>query len=129
LISIVDDDDSIRVAMGGLVETFGYDVETFDSGEAFLGSGLLDQTRCLIADVQMRGMSGPQLQEHLINSGIKIPVIFVTAFPRCNIRDRVMKQGAIAYLTKPLDRSTLQKRLQRALGDEGKGNVLRSGDS
>jgi FixJ family two-component response regulator len=74
-------------------------------------------------------MSGPQLQEHLINSGIKIPVIFVTAFPRCNIRDRVMKQGAIAYLTKPLDRSTLQKRLQRALGDEGKVNVLRSGDS
>ncbi|MGY2909011.1 FixJ family two-component response regulator [Bradyrhizobium sp. URHC0002] len=115
--------------MGGLVETFGYDVETFESGEAFLGSGLLDQTRCLIADVQMCGMSGPQLQEHLINSGIKIPVIFVTAFPRCNIRDRVMKQGAIAYLTKPLDRSTLQKRLQRALGDEGKGNVLRSGDS
>ena len=95
------------------METFGYDVETFESGEAFLGSGLLDQTRCLIADVQMRGMSGPQLQEHLINSGIKIPVIFVTAFPRCNIRDRVMKQ----------------ERLQRALGDEGKVNVLRSGDS
>src|ERR1700745_3072557 len=74
LISVVDDDDSVRVATGGLVETFGYDVETFESCEAFLGSRLLNKTRCLIADVQMRGMTGPQLQEHLINSGIKMPV-------------------------------------------------------
>jgi FixJ family two-component response regulator len=126
LISIVDDDDSVRVATGGLVETFGYDVETFESGEAFLGSRSLEKTRCLIADVQMRGMSGPQLQEHLIDSGIKIPVIFITAFPHSSTRDRVMKRGAIGYLTKPFDRATLQKRLQRALGDEG--GVLRSGE-
>jgi FixJ family two-component response regulator len=118
LISVVDDDDSVRVATGGLVETFGYDVETFESCEAFLGSRLLNKTRCLIADVQMRGMTGPQLQEHLINSGIEIPVIFITAIPRSSTRDRVMKRGAIAYLAKPFDRATLQKRLQRALGDE-----------
>jgi FixJ family two-component response regulator len=119
LISIVDDDDSVRVATGGLVETIGYDVETFGSGEAFLGSQSLDKTQCVIADVQMNGMSGPQLQEHLIGSGIKMPVIFMTAFPLGSTRDQVMKRGAIAYLTKPIDRATLEKRLRCALGHEG----------
>ena len=127
LISIIDDDDSVRVATGGLVETFGFDVETFESCEAFLRSPLVDRTRCLIADVQMRGMTGPQLQEYLIKCGIKIPVIFITAFPSSRTRDRVTERGAIAYLAKPFDRTTLQKRLQLALGDEG--NVLRSGEA
>ena len=106
------------------METFGYDVETFASCEAFLGSRLLDKTQCLIADVQMRGMSGPQLQECLINSGKKIPVIFITAFPSDKTRDRVTARGAIAYLTKPFDQATLRERIQRALGDHGA--VLRS---
>jgi FixJ family two-component response regulator len=119
LISIVDDDDSVRVATGGLVETIGYDVETFGSGEAFLGSQSLEKTQCLIVDVRMNGMSGPQLQEHLISSGVKMPVIFMTAFPVSRTRDQVMKRGAIAYLTKPIDRSTLEKRLRWALGHEG----------
>ena len=119
LISVVDDDDSVRVATGGLVETIGYDVETFGSGEAFLGSHSLEKTQCLIADVQMNGMSGPQLQEHLISSGVKMPVIFMTAFPVGRTRDQVMKRGAIAYLTKPIDRATLEKRLRWALGPEG----------
>ena len=119
LISIVDDDDSVRVATGGLVETIGYDVETFGSGEAFLGSQSFEKTQCLIADVQMNGMSGPQLQQHLISSGIEMPVIFMTAFPLSSTRDQVMKRGAIAYLTKPIDRATLEKRLWLALGREG----------
>ena len=106
------------MATGGLVETFGYDVETFESCEAFLGSELLDKTRCLIADVQMRGMSGPELQEHLLSYGIKIPVIFITAFPLGSVREQVMKRGAVAYLTKPFDRATLQSRLQSALERE-----------
>jgi FixJ family two-component response regulator len=118
LISIVDDDDNVRMATGGLVETFGYDVETFESGEAFLGSQSLEKTKCLIADVQMRGMSGLQLQENLLKNGINIPVIFVTAFPVGSVRDQAMKQGAIAYLTKPFDRATLKSRLQWALGRE-----------
>lgn len=125
LVSIVDDDPSARMATGELVGTLGYDVETFESGEEFLTSQLLAKTRCLISDVQMRGINGPQLQEHLINSGARIPVIFITAFPDDGIRDQVMKQGAIAYLTKPFDRATLQKRLQRALEDEA--NIPRSG--
>jgi FixJ family two-component response regulator len=127
LISIVDDDDSVRLATGGLVETLGYDVETFGSCEAFLGSEVLDKTRCLITDVQMRGMSGPELQEHLINFGKNIPVIFITAFPSDRIRARVTERGAVAYLTKPFDRATLQKRIKLALGDER--NVPRSGKS
>jgi FixJ family two-component response regulator len=127
LISIVDDDDSVRVATGGLVETFGYDVETFESCEAFLSSQVLGKTQCLIADVQMRGMSGPQLQEHLIKSGIEIPVIFITAFPNSRTLDRVTARGAIAYLAKPFDRATLQKRIQRALGVQE--NALRSSES
>jgi FixJ family two-component response regulator len=64
-------------------------------------------------------MSGPQLQEYLINCGINIPVIFITAIPHSGTCDRVIKRGAIAYLAKPFDRATLQKPLQRALGDEG----------
>ncbi len=127
MISIVDDDDSVRLATGGLVETLGYDVETFKSCEAFLGSEVLDKTRCLIADVQMRGMTGPELQEHLINFGKSIPVIFITAFPSDRTRTRVAERGAIAYLTKPFDRATLQKRITLALGDAG--NVPRSGES
>ena len=119
LISIVDDDDDVRTATGGLVETLGYQVETFESGEAFLGSQLLEKTQCLIADVQMRGMSGLLLQEHLLKIGTKIPVIFITAFPVGRVHDQVMKRGAVAYLTKPFDRATLKSRLQWALGDAG----------
>jgi FixJ family two-component response regulator len=118
LVSIVDDDDNVRMATGGLVETLGYDVEIFKSGEAFLGSQSLAKTKCLIADVQMRGMSGPELQEHLLSFGIKIPVIFMTAFPRGSVREQVMKRGAVAYLTKPFDRATLKSWLQSALGPE-----------
>jgi FixJ family two-component response regulator len=118
LISIVDDDDNVRTATGGLVETLGYDVETFESGEAFLASQSLQKTQCLIADVQMRGMSGLQLQEHLLKVGTKIPVIFITAFPVRRVHDRVMNRGAVAYLAKPFDRATLKNRIQRALGRE-----------
>ena len=118
LISIVDDDDDVRMATGGLVETLGYDVETFDSGEAFLSSRSLEKTKCLIADVQMPGMSGPQLQEHLLSLGTKIPVIFITAFSFGNIRKQVMERGAVAYLTKPFDRATLKNRLQSVFGRE-----------
>ena len=81
LVSIVDDDEGVRMATGGLVESFGYDVQTFNSGEAFLGSEWLDKTRCLIVDVQMPGITGAELHEHLLKSGKKIPVIFITAFP------------------------------------------------
>jgi FixJ family two-component response regulator len=109
------------MATGGLVESFGYDVQTFDSGEAFLGSEWLEKTRCLIVDVQMPGISGAELHEHLLKSGKKIPVIFITAFPRSSTRDQVLKRGAVAYLTKPFDREALLSGIQRAIGDDGDG--------
>jgi FixJ family two-component response regulator len=119
LVSVVDDDDSVRTATRDLLETLGYDVETFESGEAFLDSESLEMTRCLIVDVQMPGMSGPALQQHLLNSGRNIPVIFITAFPLGSTRDQVLERGAVAYLAKPFDRATLLKRVQRAIGQHG----------
>ena len=107
------------MATGGLVESFGYDVQTFNSGEAFLGSEWLDKTRCLIVDVQMQGITGAELHEHLLKSGKKIPVIFITAFPCSSTRDQVLKRGAVAYLTKPFDREGLLSGIQRAIGDDG----------
>jgi FixJ family two-component response regulator len=121
LVSIVDDDEGVRMATGGLVESFGYDVQTFDSGEAFLGSEWFEKTRCLIADVQMPGISGTELHEYLLKSGKKIPVIFITAFPRSSTRDQVLKRGAVAYLTKPFDREALLNGIQRAIGDDEDG--------
>ena len=114
VIAIVDDDDMVRSATRGLVESFGYNVETFVSAEAFLGSEWPRKAHCLIADVQMPGMSGPGLFRHLVNSGIDITIIFITAFPNRELRDRVSKAGAVAYLTKPFDRAVLLESIQQA---------------
>jgi len=118
VIAIVDDDDMVRSATRGLVESFGYNVETFVSAEAFLGSEWPRKAHCLIADVQMSGVSGPELFRHLVNSGIDIPVIFITAFPNRELRDRVLKAGAVAYLTKPFDTAVLLESIQQAIGDD-----------
>ena len=118
VIAIVDDDDMVRSATRGLVESFGYNAETFVSAEAFLGSEWPRKAHCLIADMQMPGMSGPELFRHLVNSGIDIPVIFITAFPNRELRDRVSKAGAVAYLTKPFDRAVLLESIQQAIGDD-----------
>jgi FixJ family two-component response regulator len=121
VIAIVDDDDMVRTATRHLVESFGYNVETFDSAEAFLGSEWPRKAYCLIADVRMPGMSGPDLRKHLVNSGIDIPVIFITAFPNRALRERVLKAGAVAYLTKPFDRAVLLESIQQAIGDDDHG--------
>jgi FixJ family two-component response regulator len=118
LIAIVDDDDMVRSATRGLVESFGYNVETFASAEAFLGSEWPRKAHCLIADVQMPGMSGPGLFRHLVNSGIDITIIFITAFPNRELRDRVLEAGTVAYLTKPFDRAVLLESIQQAIGDD-----------
>ena len=118
VIAIVDDDDMVRSATRGLVESFGYNVATFVSAEAFLGSEWPRKAHCLIADMRMPGMSGPELFRHLVNSGIDIPVIFITAFPNRELRDRVLKAGAVAYLTKPFDRAVLLESIQQAIGDD-----------
>jgi FixJ family two-component response regulator len=94
LIAIVDDDESVRVAMGGMVESFGYAPVTFESANDFLKSDKLPDASCLILDVQMPGMSGLELHSQLIASGRRIPTIFVTAFPDRRVRDRAMRAPA-----------------------------------
>ena len=116
MISIVDDDEVSREATTGLVEAFGLAARTFASAEEFLGSGCVPQTSCLIADMQMPGLSGLQLHCTLIKSGHRIPVIFITAFPDERVRKRALKAGAICYLNKPFYPRVLLDCIRSAIG-------------
>jgi len=115
VISIVDDDSSVREAMSGLVRSLGFDAATFSSAEDFLQSDQVDETSCLITDVQMPGLSGVELQSHLISRGSVVPIIFVTASPERRIEAQVRSAGAVAFLNKPFDDKTLIDCLNRAL--------------
>ncbi len=115
MISIVDDDASVREATKGLVRSLGYKAVTFGSAEEFLGSERLHDTACLITDVQMPGLSGVDLQSRLIEDGHRMPVIFLTAFPEDRIRDRALGAGAFGFLSKPFDEEHLIGCLTRAL--------------
>jgi len=104
LISIVDDDDLTRAAMENLVKSLGFSARTFASAESFLESAAsVAETRCLILDVQMPEMSGIDLQDHLSQRGIGIPIIFITAYPDEATKSRALNAGAICFLHKPLD--------------------------
>lgn len=115
MISIVDDDKSVRNATRTLLECLGYATVTFASAEEFLQSGRLREIDCLIADVQMPGMSGVDLQNHLIASGDTTPVIFITGFPNESLRKRALSAGAFGFLTKPFTAQSLLACLDRAL--------------
>jgi FixJ family two-component response regulator len=115
MISIVDDDTSVRNAARRLLRSLGYLTATFSSAEEFLQSGRLRETACLITDVQMPGMSGVDLQDHLIATGDKTPVIVVTAFPEEGLRRRALGAGAVGFLTKPLTEESLVACLDKAL--------------
>jgi len=119
LISIVDDDDSVREATKHLVRSLGYDAATFASAEEYLRSDRVQDTSCLITDVMMPGMSGVELQFRLIADDRRTPVIFVTGFPQEWIRARVLAAGAVGFLSKPFHDQCLIDCLDRALkGDE-----------
>jgi FixJ family two-component response regulator len=115
MISIVDDDKSVREAAKMLVRSLGYATATFASAEEFLESGRLCDTACLITDVQMPGMSGVDLQSHLTASGHGTPVIFVTAYPEESIRDRALDAGAFGFLSKPFSEESLIACLDKAM--------------
>ena len=115
VISVVDDDDSVRAAVGSLVRSLGYEALTFASAEAFLASPGLDETTCLISDLQMPGMAGDELQRHLQIEGRDLPMIFITAFPEERIRRRVEAAGAFGFLSKPFDSQSLIRCLDAAL--------------
>ncbi len=117
VISIVDDDKSVREATRTLLECLGYATATFASAEEFLQSGRLRETDCLIADVQMPVMSGVDLQNLLIASGDTTPVIFITGFPNESLRKRALSVGAFGFLTKPFTEQSLLTCLARALAN------------
>jgi len=116
VISIIDDDPSVRQATDGLVRSLGYRSLTFASAEDFLESDHIEDTSCVITDVQMPGLSGVELQSVLNERGSRVPMIFITAFPEDRIRRCVLEAGAIAFLSKPFEESVLIERLEAALG-------------
>ena len=121
MISIIDDDPSVRVATDGLVRSLGYRAATFASAEEYLQSDYMSDTSCVIADIQMPGLSGVELQSLLIARGSRTPMIFVTAFPEERIRKQVLEAGAIGFLSKPFDEELLIEHLQTALRGNGGG--------
>ena len=114
-VAVVEDDDSAREATDHLLRLLGYATASFASAEDFLRSGRVRDTACLITDVRLPGMSGVELQSRLILDGHRMPIIFVTAFPDEAIRARVLRNGAIGYLSKPLQEKTLIACLDQAL--------------
>ena len=116
LISIVDDDVSVREAMGRLMKAHGYLVQTFDSGASLLTSEHRARTDCLIADVQMPGMTGPELHDRLVADGAPIPTILITAHPDEVVRARAIDAGVLGYLTKPFSEDELLGFIRLAVG-------------
>lgn len=117
LIAIVDDDQWAREGINALIASLGYSSATFVSAEEYLGSESEPYTACLILDVHLPGMSGPELQDRLTADGGRTPIVFVTGQFDERVRNRVIDAGALAYLTKPCDESALISCLVRALGN------------
>jgi len=115
VISIIDDDEAVRVATESLVRSLGFGASTFASAEEFLQSERLQDTSCLITDVQMPGMTGIELQSYLLERGHDLPIIFITAFPEERIRQRVHAAGAVGFLSKPFDGGMMIQCIDKAL--------------
>ena len=119
LIAVVDDDEAVRGSLSSLLRSLGYGVCCYASADAFLQAEEIRPPACLILDVQMPGMTGPELQASLAGSGRSIPIIFMTGFPTEALRRQVMQAGARAYLDKPVDGDTIAQCLAQALADVG----------
>jgi len=115
MVSIVDDDASLRRSLGNLLMSAGLRVETFESAETFLESGLLDNTGCLVLDLQMPGMGGLGLLKRLADSGTRLPVIILTAHGDDDMRRRTIQVGATAFLEKPVRGPVLLQAIRSAL--------------
>jgi FixJ family two-component response regulator len=116
LIAVVDDDEAVRTAIANLVRSLGFSAAIFASAEAFLACAGYGRESCVIADVQMPGMSGLELQRHLIATGRGVPVILITAFPGEHVRDQAMAAGAVGFLGKPFEGHHLIDCIGKALG-------------
>ncbi|MBV8151375.1 MAG: response regulator [Candidatus Eremiobacteraeota bacterium] len=115
VIAVVDDDASMREAVTGLLKSAGFSSIAFERGEDFLNSDHRRSAACLIADVQMPEMSGPELHSRLAASGERIPTILITAYPDENVRTRALRAGVKFYLTKPFDDEDFLARVRSAL--------------
>ena len=116
LVSIVDDDESVRESLPDLLRQFGFAAQAFSSAEAFLASEFVGQTNCLILDVAMPGMSGLDLQRELKRRRQEIPIVFITAHCDQMERERLLAQGAVECLFKPFSETALIRALNTALG-------------
>jgi FixJ family two-component response regulator len=115
VVSVVDDDESVREALPDLLREFGFAVEVFASAEEFLASGATDRTSCLILDIAMPGMTGLELQQELKRRGLRIPIVFITAHADRTLRPRVLEEGATECLFKPFTEAALLSALNTAL--------------
>ena len=115
LVSVVDDDESVRESLPDLLREFGFEAQIFESAEAFLASDYVGETSCLILDIAMPGMSGPDLQRELTLRGQEIPIVFITAQADDSVRRRVLELGAAGYLSKPFSDTQLLAALKAAL--------------
>jgi FixJ family two-component response regulator len=116
LVSVVDDSESVRESLPDLLEQAGFAVQAFASAEAFLDSTAADDASCLILDVGLPGMSGPDLQQELIRRGKAIPIVFITAQGDKSLRPRLLSQGAVACLFKPFSDTALLDAVETACG-------------
>ena len=115
LISVVDDDESVRESLPDLLRELGFDVQAFSSAEEFLASDHLGQTKCLVLDVAMPGMTGPDLQQELARRRKEIPIVFITAHRDETTRPRLLARGAVECLFKPFSETALMDALNTAL--------------
>jgi len=115
LISVVDDDESVRESLPDLLREFGFEAQTFSSAEEFLASESVADTNCLVLDVAMPGMSGPDLQQELKTREQSIPIVFITAARDATVRTRLLAQGAVECLFKPFEPADLVQALNAAL--------------
>ena len=115
LVSVVDDDESVRESLPDLLRQFGFAAQAFSSAEAFLASEVVGETSCLILDIAMPGMSGPDLQQELMRRRQEIPIVFITANGDRTVRPRLLAQGAVECLFKPFSETALLDALNAAL--------------
>lgn len=116
LVSVVDDDESVREALPDLLRSYGFEVQSFDSAEAFLASDALGLTGCLVLDVAMPGMTGPELQRELERRKIDIGIVFITAQSDDRVEAEALGRGAVAFLLKPFDETIIVEFVNAALG-------------
>jgi FixJ family two-component response regulator len=115
LVAVVDDDQSVRESLPDLLREFGFRSQAFSSAEEFLASKYVGETRCLILDIAMPGMSGPDLQRELMLRRQQIPIVFITAHGDETVRPRVLEQGAVECLIKPFSDTALRDAVNAAL--------------